>query len=82
MPRFFFDYRDEQGRLERDEDGLAFPSWDVAYQDALRAVAEMREDACCEGENIGGHRFEIRDESGQLLMVLPFTELQKQLKRD
>ena len=58
MPRFFFDYRDEQGRLDRDDDGLAFPSWDAAYQDALRAVAEMREDACCEGQNC---RAEIRD---------------------
>jgi hypothetical protein len=35
MPRFFFDYRDDQGHLERAGDGIAFPSLEAAYEDAL-----------------------------------------------
>jgi hypothetical protein len=74
MPRFFFDYRDNQGHLERDVDGIAFPSLEAAYQDAVQAAAEMKADACCEGQNVAGHSFEIRDESGRMLLVLPFAE--------
>jgi hypothetical protein len=74
MPRFFFDYRDDQGHLERDDDGIAFPSLEAAYDDALQAAAEMRADACCEGQNVVNQAFEIRDESGRMLLVLPFAE--------
>ncbi len=41
MPRFFFDYRDDQGHLERDDEGIAFPSLEAAYADALRAAADI-----------------------------------------
>jgi hypothetical protein len=74
MPQFFFDHRDDQGHLERDDDGIAFPNLEAACQDALQAAAEMKADACCDGQNVAGHSFEIRDESGRMLLVLPFTE--------
>ena len=76
MPRFFFDYRDDQGRLERDDEGIAFPSLEAAYKDALQAAADMRTDACSEGRNIAHHQFEIRDEAGEVRRVLPFTQVQ------
>jgi hypothetical protein len=34
----------------------------------------VKADACCEGQNVAGHSFEIRDESGRTLLVLPFIE--------
>jgi hypothetical protein len=74
MPQFFFDYRDDQGHVERDEDGIAFPSLETAYDDAQQAVAEMKADGCCGGQDIVGHAFEIRDESGRMLLVVPFAE--------
>lgn len=74
MPRFFFDYRDDHGHLERDDEGIAFPSLQAACQDALQAAADIRNDACCEGQNVADCSFEIRDESGRMLLVLPFTE--------
>ena len=73
MPRFFFDCRDDQGRLERDDEGIVFPSLEAAYKDALQAAADMRTDACFESRNIADHRFEIRDEDGEVRRVLPFT---------
>ena len=36
MPRFFFDYRNSDGQLERDGEGIEFPSLDAAYADALK----------------------------------------------
>ena len=74
MPRFFFDYRDDRGYLERDDDGIAFPSLEAACEDALQAAKEMHADACCEGRNAAGQAFEIRDDSGHTLLVLPFPE--------
>ena len=41
MPRFFFDYRNSDGQLERDGEGIEFPSLDAAYDDALKAAVDM-----------------------------------------
>jgi hypothetical protein len=38
----------------------------------------MRTDACFEGRNIADHRFEIRDEAGEVRVVLPFTRAKSQ----
>ena len=38
MPRFFFDYRDSDGQLERDCEGIEFPSLEAAYEDVLKAA--------------------------------------------
>ncbi|MBV9235075.1 MAG: hypothetical protein JOZ94_04520 [Xanthobacteraceae bacterium] len=74
MPRFFFDYRDGQGGLERDSDGIEFPSLEAAYADAAKAAIDMHTDACCEGQRATEEAFEIHDEAGRLLVVVPFGE--------
>jgi hypothetical protein len=74
MPRFFFDYRDGRGCLERDDDGVESPSLQVAYEDAAQAAVDMHTDACCEGQCATEDAFEIRDESGRLVVVLPFND--------
>ena len=74
MPRFFFDYRDGRGGLERDDDGVEFPSLEAAYKDATQAARDMHAEAQCEGQNAIDHAFEIRDKSGRMLLVLPFAE--------
>ena len=38
MPRFYFDYRDGNGLLERDEAGIEFPSLEAACFDARLVV--------------------------------------------
>jgi hypothetical protein len=76
MPQFFFDYRTEN-YLERDDEGITFPSITAAYEDALQAAAEMRAEACCEGRDAANESFEIRDEAGRMVLVLPFTEAVK-----
>jgi hypothetical protein len=76
MPRFFFDYRDGQGRLDRDDEGVEFPSLVAAYEDATQAAVDMSMDACCSGQRATQDAFEIRDEPGRVLAVLPFAEAQ------
>ena len=74
MPRFFFDYRGDDGRLERDEEGIEFASLEAAYKDAHQAARDMHADACREGKSLADHSFEIRDEAGLTLLVLQFGE--------
>jgi hypothetical protein len=74
MPRFFFDHRHGQGAVDRDDEGIEFPSLEAAYHDATQAAVEMQTDACCEGDCATEDAFEIRDETGRMLLILPFTE--------
>jgi Domain of unknown function (DUF6894) len=73
VPRFFFDYRGDHGRLERDDEGIEFAGMGAAYKDASHAARDMYADARREGKNLADHSFEIRDEDGRIT-VLPFTE--------
>ena len=74
MPRYFFDYRDGQGNLEPDDEGVEFPNLQAAYTDAIRAAVDMHVDACCEGQCATDDAFEIRDEFGRLVLALPFAQ--------
>ncbi len=74
IPRFFFDHQGEHG-LEPDEVGLELPDLDTAYLEAFRAATEVWIEALREVRNPGRERFEIRDAGGQLLLVLPFSEI-------
>jgi Domain of unknown function (DUF6894) len=74
MPRFFFDHRHGPDVLERDEEGIEFPSLEAAYEDATQAAVDIQTDACCEGGCATDDAFEIRDETGRMLLILPFTE--------
>jgi len=52
-----------------------FPDLDIAYLDAFRAATEMWIEALADGRNPSRQRFEIRDVTGQVLLVLPFSEI-------
>ena len=74
IPRFYFDHSGPHG-LDRDEVGLELPDLDTAYLEAFRAATEMWIEALGEVRNPSRERFEIRDAGGQLLLVLPFSEI-------
>src|SRR5262245_55996431 len=74
IPLFFFDHYNGE-YLDRDETGLVFPDLDSAYLEAIRAATEMWGEALLEVRNPGRERFEIRDLTGQVLLVLPFSEI-------
>ncbi len=74
MPCFYFDYRDGDGRLERDEDGIDFPSLEAAYLDAHLAIIDIWAEARREGRDPRPASFEIRDAHSRGVIELPFAE--------
>ena len=73
MAQFYFDYRDNQGRLDTDETGIEFPDLETAYLDAYRAAIDMWAESRRCGDNLGSASFTIRDRNG-VLVELPFAE--------
>ena len=73
MAQFYFDYRDNQGRLDTDETGIEFPDLETAYLDAYRAAIDMWAESRRRGDNLGSASFTIRDRNG-VLVELPFAE--------
>jgi hypothetical protein len=74
MPRFFFDLAGPGG-VERDDLGVVFTGVEAAYVDACRAVLEISVDMLRDRRDPGGHRFEVRDEVGVLVLEIPFSEV-------
>ncbi|WP_336490633.1 DUF6894 family protein [Methylobacterium nigriterrae] len=74
MPCYYFHLRTAAG-LQRDEEGLAFPSLEAAYLDVCRAVTTMGAELVQRGQNPTRHVFEITDAAGRLLMKVPFSEM-------
>ena len=73
MPRYFFNVRSPSG-LERDPQGLEFPTLDEAIADARKAGAEILLDrAVEESEKRSSATFEIVDDSGQVVAKVPFS---------
>ncbi|MCJ2021769.1 hypothetical protein MKK84_30895 [Methylobacterium sp. E-065] len=74
MPWFYFHLRSPEG-LNRDDIGLEFPSMEAAYLEACHTVPEMSADIVRKKANPARHAFEITDDSGALLIEVPFTEV-------
>ena len=68
MSRYWFHVRDEVGRVD-DEEGADFPDRLSALKEALRGSREL----LAEGAAPRGMRFEITDETGRVVAVLPIA---------
>ena len=74
MPRFFFDLATPAG-LERDDTGSVFDSLETAYLDGSQAAVEISIDLLRDRHDPSRHRFEVRDEEGQVVLEIPFGEV-------
>ena len=74
IPQYFFDHCDERG-CDRDDDGLELPDFETAYLEAHHAATDIWVEALKERRNPSRERFEIRDTQGNILLVLPFSEI-------
>lgn len=74
MPRFYFHLRGPKG-LDRDSEGLELAGVEAAYLGACQAIPGMSADLVHEAENPIRYSFEITDESGTVLMEVPFAEI-------
>lgn len=73
MPRFYFHIRDGE-RLIEDPDGSELPDLAVARAEALASARGILAEKVKTGELIDGQRFEITDEAGIVLAVLPLKD--------
>jgi hypothetical protein len=70
MPRYFFDFIDDGGRLNDDE-GQDLPDADAAYEVAHAMAGNLMQSA---QQSLLRCRFEVRDVEGEIVFELPFAE--------
>jgi hypothetical protein len=74
MPRFHMHIRKGDELLE-DWEGENFPSLSEARTEAVRSARELMAARLAAGKMPDGHnRFEIADESGKTVLVMPFAD--------
>lgn len=69
--RFFFHIRDGHAFV-RDDDGTEFLSVGEAVDEAVRTAREILAGRLVAGRPLGVQSFEIHDEAGTLVQVIPF----------
>jgi hypothetical protein len=73
MPQFFLHLR-EDGGLLRDHEGREYLSLSEAREEAVRSAHELMSDSVTIAANPTDSRFEIADETGAIVLVVPFDE--------
>ena len=73
MPRFFFHIRD-RARWITDDEGMELPDLKAAVHEMKLEIADMKEEAARNGEDIFHQIMEIVDEDGLLLASVPFRD--------
>jgi len=75
MPRYFFHLHTEAG-VEWDPAGLEFPSLETAMADAKQARYEyLRDEGIESGRERRQCRYEITDQSGNVIATVPAADL-------
>ncbi len=74
MPRYFFDIVDDDG-VTRDPEGSELSSPALAMDEARATAREMLADSLRAGRRIDARRFDITNESGQVVGTLAFRDL-------
>jgi hypothetical protein len=73
MPRYYLHIRDE-GRLVEDPDGSDLPDLEAARAEALEGARNILAAKVKAGKLIDDQRFEITDETGSVLAVMPLKD--------
>jgi hypothetical protein len=71
MPRFFFHFQDDAGRLA-DRQGMTLPDAEAAWYQGVRSAREI---TLIAGRAGAGCRIEIEDEKGEAVAAVPFEDL-------
>ena len=73
MPRYFMHIR-RTGSLSTDPEGVELPDLEQARREAQLDARELIADRIRSGKMIGDDRFEIADERGNILAMVPFRD--------
>jgi hypothetical protein len=71
MPHYFLHQRTETGLIP-DEEGQGYPNLETAKEDAIDAARELMSEKVLEGIAPNGSQFEITDEAGTIVAIVPF----------
>lgn len=74
MPRYYFHIR-EGNVLMPDDEGRFFPGLPAARNELMASLREIVSERLLHGTDIEGRQFEIADEAGDVLAIVPFTSL-------
>jgi len=72
MPRFYFNVVTDHGRI-LDAEGTELSALEEARSEALEDARALMSGAVLEGRDISGRSVEICNESGEILMIVPFA---------
>lgn len=72
MTRFFFNFVGSE--TVSDTEGTELTSLDAARREALDDARAIMSDAILEGFDVSGRRVEIHDETGKLILIVPFAD--------
>lgn len=74
MPSYFFHIHDA-GEIIRDEEGSVLPDVQSARTEAIQSARDILAEHVRAGDVVDGRRFEVADETGKVLFVVPFADL-------
>jgi hypothetical protein len=73
MPRFYFNLRTSKEFLE-DAEGQEYETITAAREEAILSAREILSSRVSSGKFPNSSRFEIMDESGRLVLTVPFQD--------
>jgi hypothetical protein len=75
MPRYFFHIRTD-GQLIEDFEGIELPEIPDIEAWLLKAASDVLSEEEWQRERTEGRSFEVVDEKGQVVLIVPFGDLQ------
>ncbi|MDB5522352.1 MAG: hypothetical protein JWM58_115 [Rhizobium sp.] len=76
MPRYYFNVRDGE-TISEDVDGIELQDLEAARREAIVAARDIMIDQLRGGEQVDGQIFEIENEDGEVLLVIPVRDALK-----
>jgi hypothetical protein len=76
MPRYYFNVRTGND-VTLDPEGEEMPDTDAARAEAILAAMQILAEKVSAGQLVDGQTFEIVDDSGEMVAVVPFQDALK-----
>jgi hypothetical protein len=76
MPRFYFDTV-TSGTIVSDDEGTELPGVKEATAEAIQDARALMSAAIMSGLDISKRSIQIRDEAGEIVLVIPFSDAVK-----
>jgi hypothetical protein len=73
MPVFFFNFWDHKAYVS-DPKGIELPNLDAVRDEAIRSARDILDDGLAKGDDRIGWTFDIKDNTDQTVLTVPFAE--------